>query len=310
MLDGLRLSTKQTYCSAQRNFIRFCNTFNLVPVPSSEQTVLWYMAYTQSRPGFKPIKASSLKVHLSAIRSLHVLSGCAVPPTTTPRVSLILKAIFNNGPGPVQKLPITYSMLHHLCTGLGQSHHTLVWHAALTLGFFGGLRGAEYTLVPSPSGPLCPPLLVSHVSFGIIHGLDFMSVFIPRSKTKPHGFLISIGCSGTPTCAVCSMHAYLRHRAGLSPILPNSYLFVLPDGAPLLKSILNQKIKCLVSSIGMDPSQFSSHSMRAGVATTAAIAGFNEVQVKSIGGWSSQAYTLYIRDTQMEQITYAKKLTY
>jgi hypothetical protein len=106
------------------------------------------------------------------------------------------------------------------------------------------------------------------------------------------------------------MHAYFRHRASLAPILPNSYLFVLPDGAPLLKSILNQKIKCLVSSIGLDPSQYSSHSMSTGVATTAAIARFNEVQVKSIGGWSSQAYTLYIRDTQMEQITYAKKLTY
>ena len=113
-----------------------------------------------------------------------------------------------------------------------------------------------------------------------------------------------------PTCTVCSMHAYLCHRSGLSPILPNSYLFVLPDGTPLLKSILNQKVKCLVSSIGMDPSQFSSHSMCVSIATTAGIATFNEVQVKSIEGWSSQAYTLYIRDTQMEQITDAKMLSY
>ncbi len=48
--------------------------------------------------------------------------------------------------------------------------------------------------------------------------------------------------------------------------------------------------------------------MCTGEATSAAIAGFNEIQVKCIGGWSSQAYTSYIRDIQTEQITYAKKL--
>ncbi len=96
MLDGLRLSRKQTYSSAQRSFISFCNTFSLAPIPANEQTILWYIAYTQS----KAIKASSLKVHLSAIRSLHILSGSIVPPTSIPTVNLILKAIYDNGPGP------------------------------------------------------------------------------------------------------------------------------------------------------------------------------------------------------------------
>ncbi len=43
MLDGLRLSTTQTYSSAQRSFISFCNTFYLAPIPGSEQTILWYI---------------------------------------------------------------------------------------------------------------------------------------------------------------------------------------------------------------------------------------------------------------------------
>ncbi len=139
MLDGLRLSTKQTYSSAQHSFISFCSTFSQALIPASEQTILCYITYTQSRPGFKSIKASSLKVHWSAIRFLNVLSGSIVRPTSTPRVNLILKAIFENGPGQVQKLPITYPIQHHLGTKLGYFHHTLVWHATLTLGFFGGL---------------------------------------------------------------------------------------------------------------------------------------------------------------------------
>ncbi len=160
-----------------------------------------------------------------------------------------------------------------------------------------GLRGTEYTLVPSPVGPLSTPLLISQISLGTNKSLSFMSLTIPRSKTKPHGFEIVIGCSGTPTFAECNMHSYLHYSASLSPIPHNSYLFVLPNGSPLLKSVLNPKIKCLVPSIDLDASRYSTHSMCTGVATTAAIAGFNEIQVKCIGGWSSQAYTLYSNKT-------------
>ncbi len=102
-------------------------------------------------------------------------------------------------------------------------------------------------------------------------------------KNQTSWLSISIGCSGTPTCAVCSMHSYLCYYASLSPIPPNSYLFALPNGSPLLKSVLNQQSKCLVSSINLDPSRYSTHSMCTGVATTVAIAGFNEIQVNSIG---------------------------
>ncbi len=38
--------------------------------------------------------------------------------------------------------------------------------------------------------------------------------------------------------------------------------------------------------------------MLMGAATTLINAGFNEIQIKCIGGWSSQAYALYIREIQ------------
>ena len=307
--QGLRLSTKLTYASAQRSFIDFCNQYHLCVVPAKEQTLLWYIAHTQSRPGFKSLKASTLKVHLAAIRALHVMSGFPAPPTSSPRIHIMIKAIFEHGPCPLRKLPITFSILRHLLSLIGAAPSNLVWHSALSLGFFGGLRGAEYTLATSSHGLLCPPLLVSHITFGTFNGTRYMSVYVPRSKTRPHGFQLSIGCSGTQTCAVCSTQSYLSHRAHMGSLAPQSYAFVLPDGSPITKNMLNQKIKCLVASIGLDPKQYSSHSLRTGVATTAAIAGFNEVQVKAIAGWTSQAYMLYIRNVQFEQISFAKRLT-
>ena len=86
MLDGLRLSTKLTYSSAQQGFIHFCHQFSLSPVPTNEHSILWYLAFTQSSPRSRSLWASSLRVHLSAIRSLHILSGYPLPPTTTPRL--------------------------------------------------------------------------------------------------------------------------------------------------------------------------------------------------------------------------------
>ncbi len=100
--------------------------------------------------------------------------------------------------------------------------------------------------------------------------------------------------------------AALVHQ--LAPYVACTHIFVTVQVSRLLKSVLNQKIKCLLSSIDLDPSRYSTHLMRTGVATTVAIAGFNEIQVKFIGRWSSQTYTLYIRDIQTEQITYSKKL--
>lgn len=312
---GIRENTSRTYSSAQRDFLKFCHEFHLLPLPASEQTLLLYIAYTQARAESRgnarigSIKASSLHVYLAAIRSLHVMQGHPPPPTASPRVQLVLKAIDEAGPGPARKFPITYVMLGRICHLFSDSYDDKVWQAALTLGFFGALRGAEFALDVSHSGnPMSPPLLLSQLSFGHDHGRPFMLVKVSRSKTMPHGFVKPIGCTATPICAVCAMWSYLLNRKTRESIFPHSYVFQFGNGVVLSKAMLNSKIKSLVSALHLDPSKFSSHSLRAGAATTAGLVGFADWEIKSLGGWASSTYTSYIRQADSHQLVFARRL--
>ncbi len=104
--------------------------------------------YTQSWSGFKAIKSSSLKVHLSAIRSLHILYGSAAPPTSTPRDALVLKSISYNGLGQSRSYPSP--ILYSITYVLNYVTHKIPSFGLLQLplGFFAGLIGAEYSLAP------------------------------------------------------------------------------------------------------------------------------------------------------------------
>ena len=56
----------------------------------------------------------------------------------------------------------------------------------------------------------------------------------------------------------------------------------------------NVFLKDIIARIGLDPKRYSSHSFRAGAATTAAEAGLPDWLIKSLGRWSSAAYQIYI----------------
>ena len=109
------------------------------------------------------------------------MSGYPPPPTDTPRIRLILKAIDENHPGPERKSPIDYKLLSDMLSTLSTSYDDLTWRAALTLGFFGGLRGAEYAVHNDATGVLLSlPLFVHNVDFGIKNSQKIMRIIIKK----------------------------------------------------------------------------------------------------------------------------------
>lgn len=320
IMSAHRPSTKRTYMSAQRQYLDFCNYYSLCALPATEQTILRFLAFTQSNQrkfvcgntvSVKP-KATTLSVYLSAVNSLHVLKGFKNPPISTPRIKLILKAIDEASSGPSQKAPITYELLHGMLSFIQNIPNALMWKAALTLGFFGTLRGAEYAIQYDSTGNgalMCPPLLVSHISFGINQGVQYLHVFIPRSKTMPHGMSKVIGCSGTEVCAVCSMWQYLEFRSTTrGQLSPQDYLFRAVDGSVLDKATLNKQIKYLAGLLSLDPRNYTSHSLRSGSATSAGVRDFSDFEIKQMGGWKSNAYTMYIRNQITHHVHFAKRI--
>ena len=91
MAAALKPNTQGTYTSAQNRFVNFCSTFNLPVMPTTEDILLLYIAHLFD----SGLKGSSIRVYLSAVRSLHVYRGFQYP-TGMLRLQLALKGAMVN----------------------------------------------------------------------------------------------------------------------------------------------------------------------------------------------------------------------
>ena len=201
--------------------------------------------------------------------------------------------------------PITFERLKLMWPALLVIKDSLMFQAAISLAFFAGLRGAEYTWNSSLKS--ATPPVVGQVSFNKVK--KFLHFKVLRSKTSKHGFTSTVGCSEHDICAYCTLLAYLKSRSITGDLSDTSPLFLDQESRPLSKTKLDRTLKAVVASLGWDPSTFSTHAIRAGTASSAAQAHFLDWEIKSLGGWKSQAYTGYIRDKDSHEATFSKRLT-
>ncbi len=210
-------------------------------------------------------------VYLSGIRLLHIENGLADLTKNIPLLRYLLTAIRRSSARkPLQRHPITPTLLVTLKTQLHQSDlasrdWAMFW-AAFTLAFYGFLRASEYT---SPSSRHFNPRY--HLSWSSIQIRKESMMQLRRSKTDRFGHSVTlvIGPTGTSTCSVAAMRAFLRKRNHSR----NGPLFVLQCGRFLTRRKVSSMLRVLLHSTGVDPTGYSSHSFRIGAATTAAAAG-------------------------------------
>jgi integrase len=122
---------------------------------------------------------------------------------------------------------------------------------------------------------------------------------IRRSKTdqEGRGAVITIAREKVPcVCPVRALEAWLR-EAGITA----GPLFRAVDrwgnlGGPLTRKDITRRIKLYAVRLGLDPEAFSSHSLRAGGATSSALAGADGAAIQRRGRWRSPAMAArYVR---------------
>ena len=138
---ALKQNTKRTYTSAQTRFLNFCELYNLTSMPCTEDTLILYISYLFE----EGLTASTIRVYLSAVRSMHVFAGVLYP-TEMLRVRLALKCAVRQTPQPVRKLPITIDILRKLINNTKHRFDRLLLTAVMTLAFFGCLRLSEFCI--------------------------------------------------------------------------------------------------------------------------------------------------------------------
>ena len=243
---------------------------------------------------------ASIKVYLSAVRSLHIDNGFSDPLVNCLQLQRLLRCIkrVQGSPTP-SRLPITMELMRVLqkALDLNNADHVMLW-AACCVGFFGFLRVAEFT-VNSTFDPEIH-LSVGDLQVDCLLNPSCLKINIKCSKPDPFrcgcGIYLGKGnshvCPLRPLAVTCMCVAMALDRCPLSemedlyrakfwPSKSNTScaLLVIPD---LLWAVF-----------------------RIGAATTAASCGVPDHLIITLGRWSSDAYQVYIRTpiTSIVQVT-------
>ena len=264
------------------------------PLPATESNVARFMELliSQNRRG------GTIEGYLAAIRHLSIVNGWGEPPKSGV-LNLILKGAKKRlGPLP-QRAAVTHRDLFQFLNFLDLTSFddTLFW-ALCTMGFFGALRVSEY-LGPNPGFDPNVHLTVGDRRWGN-RGFE---VLLKSSKTDQSGVgvLIPVGPSDSPVCAVKAMRLWdaMALRGGLSLDL-KAPLFRFRDGSPAGSRWFARRLAQVAEAAGVE-GVVKPHSLRIGAATTANQLGFSTRQIKSLGRWSSDCFSKYIRVSGKEQ---------
>lgn len=160
--------------------------------------------------------------------------------------------------------------------------------ALLLVGFAGGFRRSELVGLDSDD--------VQPMRQGLV-------LTVRRSKTDQEGAgrKIAIPHGRTRWCPVTALEAW-RSRAGIEsgPLFRPVSRHGRVEAARLSGDAVSMIVKERVGAVGLDPARYSGHSLRAGLATSAAQAGVSSHKIRAQTGHASEAMLgRYIRDGQL-----------
>jgi site-specific recombinase XerD len=274
-------STIRGYRSDWREFCEWCEGHGVCPLPASPESVAPYIAECAAR-----LKVGSIQRRLNAIAEAHKAMGLESP-TASGMVRNTFKGIRRTmGTATLQKTAALTddirAMVEATDTGLIGARD----RALILLGFAGAFRRAEVV-----------GLDVEDCGFG----KDGLTVILRRSKTDQDGQGRKIGIpygSNPETCPVRVLHAWLE-QVGVTtgPVFHSINRHGGVQARRLSPSDVARIVKKLAQRAGLDATKYAGHSLRAGHATSAAIAGASERSIMNQTGHRSvQMVRRYIRD--------------
>lgn len=286
-------STLRGYSADWRDFCAWAEARGLCPLPASPEGVAAYIAECADR-----LKVGSIQRRLNAITEAHKAVGVESP-ARSGIVKNTLKGIRRTmGTAPVQKAAALTddirSMVDATDAGL------IGWRdrALVLLGFAGAFRRSELV-----------ELDVEDCAFG----RDGLTVNLRRSKTDQEGTGRKVGIpygSNPETCPVRNVQHWTEQGGITTGALfrsINRHGQVQPGRLSGID--VARIVKKLASRAGLDPAKYAGHSLRAGHATSAAIAGASERSIMNQTGHRSvQMVRRYIRDGSLFRENSAAKL--
>lgn len=252
-------------------------------VPASDTTVATYLAEHAETHS-----VATLVRRLATISKAHTARGL-----TSPTGSEVVKATMRGirrmlGTAQREAKPILKDDLFDMLERMGDRPKDLRDKALLLLGFAGAFRRSELVGLHVAD--------FEHVRQGIV-------VTLRRSKTDQNaaGRKIGIPFGRTRWCPVRHLNDWLE-LAGISD--GPMFRVVNRHGHVLDQRLSGEAVSIIIkertAAAGFDPALYSGHSLRAGLATSAAMAGASSWRIRQQTGHASDAMlSRYIRDGDM-----------
>jgi integrase len=286
-------STLRGYQSDWRHFCAWCELRGLCPLPASAETVASYIAECAGQ-----LKVGSIQRRLNAIAEAHKAVGVESP-THSPIVANTMKGIRRTkGTAPAQKSPALTADIRGMLDATDAGIIGARDRALILLGFAGAFRRSELI-----------GLDVEDCAFG----KDGLTVTLRRSKTDQQGTGRKIGIpygSNPETCPVRVLQAWIE-QAGMAsgPLFRSINRHGQLQPGRLSGIDVARVVKKLAERSGLEAGKYAGHSLRAGHATSAAIAGASERSIMNQTGHRSvQMVRRYIRDASLFRENSSAKL--
>ena len=169
-------STQKSYNSAKKQYVLFCSSKGLVPLPASEHQLCQFASFLATRD----LCHNSIKSYLAAIRHLHIAEGIGGPHISRmAKLEQALSLFSAKNPSRKLRLPI---LPHHLAkmrrVWMKDSFHgTMLW-AAASLCFFGFFCSGEITIPSDLAFDVGAHLCFSDVSVNNMHYPQIIKVHL------------------------------------------------------------------------------------------------------------------------------------
>lgn len=274
-------NTIRAYRSDIADFTAWCADHGAACLPASPETVALYITDRAAT-----CKASTIQRRMTAISQAHQAAGHDSP-TCAAIVRTVWRGIRRTiGTAYHQKAPATIAVVRTLVATLPPTVAGVRDRAIILGGFAGAFRRSELVGLD-------------------IEDLEFngegVTVTIRRSKTDQESAGRKVGIPygrNIKTCPVRALQAWIAD-AGITTGPAFRAVTQRGNVAPdrLSDRAVALIIKKAAEAAGMDPAQFAGHSLRAGLATSAAAAGVQERDIMAQTGHTSEKMVRrYIRE--------------
>jgi site-specific recombinase XerD len=286
-------STLRGYRSDWREFVAWCESHCVSPLPAAAEVVAAYIAECAGR-----LKVGSIQRRLNAIAEAHKAAALESP-TSSGVVRNTLKGIRRTlGTATRQKAPAVTQDIRAMIEATDDTLIGTRDRALVLLGFAGAFRRSELV-----------GLDVADLAFT----RDGLTVTLRRSKTDQEGAGRKVGIpygSNPETCPVRTLQAWLELSAiAEGPVFRALSRHGRVRGGRLSPIDVARIVKKLARRTGLDATKYAGHSLRAGHATSAAISGASERSIMNQTGHRSvQMVRRYIREGNLFRENSGSKL--